>query len=63
MKQEVLKNFDISWIPIAGLLIFVLCFALYTFYTFHKKNKAYYESAAKIPLDDSTNLYLKEERN
>ncbi len=52
MKQAVLKNFDMTWLPLTGLIIFVACFAVYAFYTYHKKNKSYYEDAALIPLRD-----------
>jgi cbb3-type cytochrome oxidase subunit 3 len=52
MKQSVLSHFDMPLIPITGLLIFVICFALYTFWTFKKSNKTAYEEAANIPLQD-----------
>lgn len=52
MKQAVLSQFDIDWIPLTGLIIFVICFSLYVFYTYRRTNKKYYERAAQIPLDD-----------
>lgn len=52
MKQEVLKNFDLDWIPLTGLIIFVVCFSLYIFYTYRKSNKSYYERASMIPLEE-----------
>ncbi len=52
MKQAALKNFDITWLPITGLIIFVVCFLAYAFYTYRKSNKAYYQQAAMIPLQE-----------
>jgi cbb3-type cytochrome oxidase subunit 3 len=54
MKQEVLKQFDLPWIPLTGLIIFVACFALYIFFTYRKSNKSFYEKASLIPLQDET---------
>lgn len=55
MKQEALKTFDLTWLPISGLIIFVLCFCLYVFFTYHKSNKAFYEQAARLPLGAEKN--------
>lgn len=55
MKQSALKYFDITWLPLTGLIIFVACFAIFAFYTYRKSNKAYYERAALIPLNDELN--------
>lgn len=52
MKQEALSKFDLTWIPITGLLLFVICFALYTYWTYKKENKSLYERASLIPLED-----------
>ncbi|MFP5458141.1 MAG: cbb3-type cytochrome oxidase subunit 3 [Bacteriovoracia bacterium] len=51
MKQAVLSHFDLTWIPLTGLVIFVVCFGLYTYWTFKKSNKEFFERAAGIPLD------------
>lgn len=56
MKQAVLSNFDIDWIPLTGLIIFVVCFLLYVYYTFKKSNKSFYESVAQIPLEDGMSV-------
>lgn len=53
MKQAALKNFDLTWIPITGLMIFVVCFALYAFWTYKKSNKELYDKAAMLPLENS----------
>jgi cbb3-type cytochrome oxidase subunit 3 len=53
MKQAVLSNFDLPWIPLTGLILFVVCFAAYTYWTFKKENKAVYEKASHIPLEDA----------
>jgi cbb3-type cytochrome oxidase subunit 3 len=52
MKQAVLSQFNIDWIPLTGLLIFVACFSLYVFFTYKKSNKKFYEQVAQIPLED-----------
>ena len=52
MKQAALSHFDMPWLPITGLLLFVLCFSLYTYWTFHKGNRAHYHEASLIPLED-----------
>ncbi len=52
MKQAVLKHWDIPWLPISALVIFVLCFVLYTLWTYSKKNRPFYEKVSFIPLED-----------
>lgn len=52
MKQTVLSNFDLTWLPISGLVMFVICFLVYTFWTYKKSNKKVYESASLIPLEE-----------
>lgn len=52
MKQSVLSNFDLPWIPLTGLILFVTCFAIYIYWTFKKENKAVYQAASLIPLED-----------
>jgi cbb3-type cytochrome oxidase subunit 3 len=54
MKQAVLSHFDLPWIPVTGLILFVVCFALYTYWTFKKENKKVYEQASLIPLKEAT---------
>jgi cbb3-type cytochrome oxidase subunit 3 len=53
MKQAALKNFDLTWVPISGLVIFVVCFAAYTYWTYKKSNKDFYEKAAFMPLENN----------
>jgi len=50
MKQLVLKSFDMTWVPLTGLVIFVVCFALFTYWTYKKSNKEFYMKAAFLPL-------------
>lgn len=59
MKQEVLKHWDVPWLPVTALLLFVFCFALYTYWTFKKERKGIYEMVSKIPLDDATEDSMK----
>ena len=63
MKQSVLSHFDMPLIPITGLLIFVICFALYTFWTFRKSNKTNYIKASLIPLEEAKRASALEGRN
>ena len=53
MKQAALSNFDIPWLPITGLIIFVVCFSLYTYWTYKKSNKAVYEQVSMLPLEEA----------
>jgi cbb3-type cytochrome oxidase subunit 3 len=59
MKQVVLSQFDIPWIPITGLLIFVICFGAYTYWAFKKSNKEAFDEAAQIPLHDAPKILSK----
>lgn len=52
MKQQALSHFDLPWLPVTGLLLFVICFAAYTYWTYKKSNKKFYDQAALIPLED-----------
>jgi len=54
MKQEALKNFDITWLPVTALVIFVLCFAGYALWAYRKQNRPFFEEASKMPLEDGT---------
>lgn len=56
MKQQVLNNFDMPWLPVTALVIFVLCFVIYTLWTFKKDRLPEYVSMSKIPLDDGKEI-------
>jgi cbb3-type cytochrome oxidase subunit 3 len=53
MKQAALSHFNLPWLPITGLIIFVVCFTLYTYWTYKKENKAVYEQASMLPLEEA----------
>ncbi len=53
MKQAVLKNFDLTWLPMTGLVIFVVMFALYALWAWKKSNIPLFEHAAALPLDEA----------
>lgn len=53
MKQSVLSHWDLPWLPVTALMVFVVCFAVYTWWTFRKANKNFYDNASLIPLEDS----------
>ncbi|MDD4974900.1 MAG: CcoQ/FixQ family Cbb3-type cytochrome c oxidase assembly chaperone [Bacteriovorax sp.] len=50
--EEIFRNFDHAWMPITGLLIFFICFVIYTYWTFKKENKKFYENSSYMPLHD-----------
>jgi len=52
MKQAVLAQFNLPWIPITGLVLFVVCFALYCYWTFRRDAVPTYQAAAQLPLVD-----------
>jgi cbb3-type cytochrome oxidase subunit 3 len=58
MKQAVLSNFDLPWLPLTGLILFVVCFAIYTYWTFKKENKPVYDQASLIPLEEPARASL-----
>jgi len=53
MKQAVLSQFNLPWLPITGLIIFVVCFSAFTYWTFKKENKAIYDQSSLIPLEEA----------
>jgi len=52
MKQQALSQFNMPWLPITGLIIFVVCFSAYIYWTYKKENKALYDSASLLPLEE-----------
>jgi cbb3-type cytochrome oxidase subunit 3 len=54
MKQAALSQFNLPWLPITGLIIFVVCFSAYTYWTYKKENKAVYDQAAMLPLEEAS---------
>lgn len=62
MKQAVLSQFNLPWLPILALLLFVACFALYTYWTFSKNNVHFYNQAAHLPLEEDKQTSFDAER-
>ena len=54
MKQAALSHFNLPWLPITGLIIFLVCFTAYTYWTYKKENKAVYDEAAMLPLEEAS---------
>ena len=52
MKQQALSTFDMPWLPVTALVLFVVCFTLYAWWTYRRENKMHFERVAQIPLDD-----------
>ena len=53
MKQVVLKGWDLPWLSVTALLLFVACFSLYVWWTYRQENIAMFEQVAQIPLEDT----------
>lgn len=53
MKQEALKSFDMPWLPVTALILFVVCFAFYAWWTYRRQNRPHFERLAQIPLEDA----------
>lgn len=56
MKQEALKTFDMPWLPVTALMLFVACFAMYAWWTYRKQNRHHFERVAQIPLEDAPQI-------
>lgn len=54
MKQAVLKNFDLTYLPLTAMAIFVVAFTAYAIWAYSKSNKVFFEHAANIPFNDET---------
>ncbi len=52
MKQAVLSHWDLPWLPLTAMVIFVVCFSAYVYWTFRTDNKSFYEDLSQIPLED-----------
>ncbi len=59
MKQAVLKAWDLPGLSVSALVLFVICFSLYTWWTFRKQNKSTFDEAARIPLEDAPEISIK----
>jgi cbb3-type cytochrome oxidase subunit 3 len=53
MKQTVLTAWDLPGLSVTALILFVLCFTAYSWWTFRRQNKAAYDRASRIPLEDA----------
>lgn len=52
MPNEVFSRFDLPWLPLSALIIFLVCFLIFLYWTFKKENKNLYEASASMPLTD-----------
>lgn len=52
MKQAVLKAWDLPGMSVSALVIFFVCFSIYTWWTYRRENKPKFDRVAQIPLDD-----------
>lgn len=58
MKNDVLNSFDMSALPIAALILFLILFLSVFFWSYTKRSKEIYRHVANMPLEDAQ---LKEE--
>jgi cbb3-type cytochrome oxidase subunit 3 len=56
MKQTVLQAWDLQWLSVTALVLFVICFSVYTWWTFRRENRSAYEEASRIPLNDKDDV-------
>lgn len=52
MKQSVLSHWDLPMLSILALIIFMICFFTYAYWTYKKVNKKFYDEMSHIPLID-----------
>lgn len=53
MKQEVLKAWDMPWLPVLALILFIIFFGGYIFWAYRKKNQPLFQKISMIPLEDA----------
>jgi cbb3-type cytochrome oxidase subunit 3 len=53
MKQAVLKAWDLPWLSVTALILFFVCFSLYTWWTYRRQNKDKFDRVSLIPLEDA----------
>lgn len=56
MKQIVLSNWDIPWLPVTALIIFLVCFMSYAYWTFKKENKPMWDQISELPLSEEKRI-------
>jgi len=52
MKQAALSQFNLPWLPVTALIIFVVCFACYTYWALKKENKMMWDQISELPLSE-----------
>ncbi|MBT3235128.1 MAG: CcoQ/FixQ family Cbb3-type cytochrome c oxidase assembly chaperone [Bdellovibrionales bacterium] len=53
MKQLVLGQMDMPWLPITGLLIFLAFFIAVLLWSYRKSSNEIYQQAAQLPLNEA----------
>jgi cbb3-type cytochrome oxidase subunit 3 len=56
MKQEVLSQFDLPWLPVTALFIFLICFACYCYWALKKDNKKKWDHISELPLSEEKRI-------
>jgi cytochrome c oxidase cbb3-type subunit 4 len=57
MKSQVLSQFNLTFFPIAGFLIFFLIFVGMLIWIYRKDAKRVYQEAQLLPFNDGVNKY------
>ena len=55
MKSSVLANFDMTWLPLTALILFVAVFASMLLMVFRKGSSEIYQEAEQLPLTNGGN--------
>ena len=58
MKSQVLANFDITWLPVTALIIFLVVFFGVLLLIFRKDSKKIYNQAESLPLENDGDMYV-----
>ncbi len=53
MKSEAMKLFDLPFLPMIGLLIFVFLFIGIVYWTYKASNQQKFDEAARLPLEEN----------
>jgi cbb3-type cytochrome oxidase subunit 3 len=54
MKSDALSQFNLPALSVAAMVVFIAIFAVVVYQVYRKKNKPYYDEAARIPLSEDT---------
>ena len=53
MKQEALSSFDMPWLPVMALIMFIVAFGFYFWWAYKKSHRPHFDDMSMIPLEDA----------